>query len=301
MTVVITGSSGFLGNALVKMFYEKNIKVICLVRKESTLIDSDELTFIRYESKLCAPDVIQKLIEFKPDVFIHCAWKGTFGKERNESFQLTENIPLTIDSVLLANAIGCKQWIGTGSQAEYGVKDHQIFEDEVCDPQTLYGKAKLTSGILSLELCRQLNIKGIWNRIFSLYGPGDNANYFIPYIVNSIKNNNVPELTSCEQHWDYLYIDDAAEAFYRQIESNCEGLFNICNGETLVLKDIVMMIQDFINNDSKVNFGAVPYSLNQVMKLSGNSDKLKNETGWNPETNFSEGLKHTVNYFLNIK
>jgi UDP-glucose 4-epimerase len=301
MTVVITGSSGFLGNSLVKVFSEKNVKVICLVRKESVLIDSDEIILIRYDNKLCAPDVVQKLIEFKPDVFIHCAWKGTFGNERNETYQLTENIPLTIDSVLLANAIGCKQWIGTGSQAEYGIKDHPIFETDDCDPQTFYGKAKLISGILALELCRQLNIKGIWNRIFSLYGPGDNANYFIPYIVNSLKNNIKPELTNCEQLWDYLFIEDTAKAFYRQIESNCEGLYNVCSGETLVLKNIVLAIQCLVNNNSSVNFGAIPYSDNQIMILSGNSDKLKNETGWRPETNFSEGLKQTVNYFLKNK
>lgn len=301
MTVVITGSSGFLGNALVKMFSEINVKVICLVRGDSKLIDSYNLTFIRYENKLCAPDVVEKLIEFKPDVFIHCAWKGTIGKKRNESYQLSENIPLTIDSVLLANAVGCKQWIGAGSQAEYGIKDHQIFETDHCDPQNLYGQAKLYSGILALELCRQLNIKGIWNRIFSLYGPGDNENYFIPYIVNSLKNKIEPELTNCEQLWDYLFIDDAAKAFYKQIESGCEGLYNICNGETLVLKDIVLLIQELIYNDSKVKFGAVKYSENQVMILSGNNDKLKNETGWKPETNFKKGLEITVNYFLNKK
>lgn len=301
MTIAITGSSGFLGNALVKLFLQKEIEIVCLIRKQSKYSSnrSDKVKFIEYDNKLYCSEIVEKLSEFKPEAFIHCAWKGTFGKARDEYYQFSENIPLTIDSVLLANAVGCNQWIGAGSQAEYGNKRNQIFENEICEPQSLYGKAKLVSGITALELCTQLNIKGVWNRIFSLYGPGDNEDYFIPYVIKSLSSNLVPKLTGCEQIWDYLYIDDAATAFYKQINNSCEGIFNICSGKTIVLKEIVLLIQKMIKNNSSVIFGDIPYLKNQTMMLWGNCDKLKSLTGWESATNLENGLDQTINYFTN--
>ncbi|HKR03758.1 MAG TPA: NAD(P)-dependent oxidoreductase [Bacteroidia bacterium] len=298
MTIAITGSSGFLGKALLRILFDKKCKIICLVREESHAENFSSPDFITYSNKLNDDSVIKQLNKFHPDVFIHCAWNGTVGSTRNESYQLNYNIPLSIESVLLAHAIGCKQWIGTGSQAEYGNKNKMIVESDPANPNSLYGKAKLISGILALELCSRLNMKGVWNRIFSLYGRGDNEKYFIPYIINSLIKNQQPELTNCEQEWDYIYVDDAAEAIYFQILNSCEGIFNICSGKTESLRKVAELIQSLLGNNKKIQFGTLPYSKNQNMFLSGSSDKLRKETGWSPKFTLEEGLKQTINYSL---
>lgn len=301
MTVVITGSSGFLGSALVKVFSGNNVRVIRLVRDDKIKSDSDNIHYVNYQKSLDDKDVAEKLTEFNPGVFIHCAWKGISGGERNESFQLEYNVPRTIESVRLAHASGCKQWIGAGSQAEYGNKSHLIFETEPACPLTLYGKAKLAAGASALELCNELGIKGVWNRIFSLYGQGDNINYFIPYVVNSLLQRRKPELTKCEQVWDYLFVNDAAEAFYAQCRKQIKGVFNLCSGIAISLKDVAYLIQRLLNDKSLIQFGSIPYSKDQTMVLSGNCDKLKNQTGWVPKTALEEGLEQTISYYRNLE
>jgi UDP-glucose 4-epimerase len=296
MTIAITGSSGFLGKALVRIFSKNNHKIICLVRNELSSENSGDLSFIKYSDKLNTDSVIVHLSKFQPDVFIHCAWKGIVGATRNETYQFNYNIPLAIESVLLAKIAGCKQWIGTGSQAEYGNYKKIIIETEATNPNTNYGKAKLAAGILALELCNQLNMKGVWNRIFSLYGPEDNKKYFIPTVINSLKNNKIPQLTKCEQQWDYLYVDDAAEAIYAEVINVKTGIFNLCSGKTESLKKIVKLIQTLMNNHQDIPFGTLPYSTNQIMQLSGSSNKLKAETGWNPKFTLEKGLTQTINY-----
>lgn len=298
MTVVITGSSGILGRGLVNYFSEKKIRVVCLVRNESFRIASGYVHTVNYSNHLNEEGIISEIKKYSPDVFIHCAWKGTHGEARNEPGQLVYNIPLTIESVLLAHAVSCKTWIGIGSQAEYGIKTRPVSESDSCDPQSMYGKAKLISGNLALDLCRHLNMKGIWNRVFSLYGPHDYENYFIPYVINSLKGKQKPALTKCEQQWDYLYVEDAARAIDSQILKSCEGIYNICSGSHHSLKKIVEVIQLLLQDQTTISFGAVPYAEKQVMFLSGNCDKLKRQTGWNPEFNLEQGLNKTIKYYL---
>lgn len=301
MVVAITGSSGFLGKALENQFCKNHFEVVRLVHEENINSSIDNPRLIVYNDKLNNDHIVAKLTGFAPDLFIHCAWKGTVSKERNEPYQLSYNIPQTIDSIWLAHASGCKQWIGVGSQAEYGNKSHVISETDSPNPHTLYGKAKLSAGISALELCKKLKIKGIWNRIFSLYGPGDNHEYFIPYIINSFLHKSNPKVTSCEQLWDYLYIEDAAEAFYAQYLNQCMGLFNICYGTTISLKDVVHLIEQYFNDSPQIQFGSISYTKNQTMILSGNNKKIKKFTGWAPKTTIEKGLQQTIEYYRNLE
>jgi UDP-glucose 4-epimerase len=301
MTVVITGSSGFLGYALVKLFSKNNYKIVCLIRNKQNKTDSNKITYINYYDSLNSKVVVNQLQGLNPDFFIHCGWRGTHGEERNKSYQLSYNIEQTIESVKLAHTVGCKQWIGAGSQAEYGIKSQVISETDSTNPITLYGKGKLIAGKSALELCQKLGISGVWNRIFSLYGKGDNVNNFIPYIISSLLLNRMPEITKCEQIWDYLFVDDAAEAFYLQSIKLTKGLFNLCSGTKITLRSVVEQIQLILKNKLLIEYGKLSYHKNQIMHLAGKNSKLINETGWSPKTSLNEGLIQTINYYRNFE
>jgi nucleoside-diphosphate-sugar epimerase len=111
----------------------------------------------------------------------------------------------------------------------------------------------------------------------------------------------LPEVTKCEQQWDYLYVDDAANAYYSQCLKACSGLYNLCSGNTVNLKSTIEMIQKILNDNSQISYGKVPYSKNQIMFLAGDCRRLKEQAGWTPRTSLAEGLKQTINYYRKLE
>ena len=303
LNVVITGATGFIGAAVLAEFLANGTHVTVLLRPDSdrgrlaAIQGFDELTYYGLLSK----ETIHDLHERQPDIFIHCAWRGVGGSERNEAFQIDDNIPLTIDSVKLAAAVGCKQWIGLGSQAEYGNPNRRINEDCPLEPTTLYGKAKLESGIAALALCEAHKMAGAWLRVFSTYGPNDAPSWFIPYVIQEFLDGHTPQLTKCEQFWDYLYVTDAARAVVAAATSSVSGVFNLGSGSSYALKEYVEAIRSELGLSIEPAYGAVPYRQDQVMHLEADITRLMTETGWSPIVTLFEGIGKVVEFERNFR
>lgn len=88
-------------------------------------------------------------------------------------------------------------------EAEYGRVSDRISPSTPTNPDTAYGIAKYTAGKLSKVLCQDLNMKHIWARIFSVYGPFDNDDTMIMYAIKKFINYERPQFTKSEQLWDY--------------------------------------------------------------------------------------------------
>ena len=297
--VVITGATGFIGSAVVRTILAQGRRVIVITRTSS---DKSRLRDVSgYEEvvadRLDDPSLSAKLREYAPTVFIHCAWRGVAGAERNQSWQISENVPFTIASVNLAAAAGCRQWIGLGSHAEYGNLNRVIEESAPTVPTTTYGKGKLAAGIAALALCEAHGIAGAWLRVFSTYGPGDAPHWLIPYAVLELAAGRSPKLTLCEQLWDYLHVTDAAEAIACVADGKTSGVFNLGHGRTWPLREIIETIRAAMGTPTTAEFGAMPYRPDQVMYLEADISKLTAATGWKPRIGLVDGIKETVNYF----
>jgi len=152
MNIFLTGASGFVGSFLLKKIVKLNShKVTILVRnKVDAWRIQDCLSQVSViESDLVAIDEIEHLlIEKKIDTFVHLAWMGVNGGDRNSPSQW-RNISLSLDLLELAQRLGVKNWIGLGSQAEYGLLANEIDEEAPTKPTTLYGASKLATCNLS--------------------------------------------------------------------------------------------------------------------------------------------------------
>ncbi len=295
-TVAITGATGFIGSAVMAGLLARGVRVAALLRPDSNRARTGSMRGFEpvVFHHLGEPGLAARLGALKPDVFIHCAWRGVGGGERNAAYQITENLPLTIDSVALAAATGCRQWIGLGSQAEYGNLNRIIDEATLERPTTIYGKAKLAAGQSALALCEALGLAGAWLRVFSTYGPDDTPQWFIPSTIQSFLAGRPPRLTRCEQRWDFLHVDDAARAVAAAADGRLAGVYNLGSGRAELLREVVELMRAEIGTAIEPEYGAIPYRPDQVMHLQADIRKLTGATGWSPQVRLVEGLRETI-------
>ena len=227
------------------------------------------------------------------------AWAGTRGKDRDNVELQTKNIDYTVQALKLAEKLGCKKFIGTGSQAEYGRVEGKVSPNTQANPETAYGIAKLAAGRLSNVMANQIGIEHIWTRILSVYGPYDNENTMIMSSIREmLENKKSPEYTKAEQLWDYIYIDDVAKALYLIGEKGKNNsIYCIGSGKQEPLYSYIKEIKNQINKNIQLKLGAKEYGQNQVMNLCADITNLTEDTGFTPEINFEEGISKTIKWY----
>lgn len=291
-----------IGLALTNYLINKDIEVVVIARKNSTrlklLPKNDRIKIVE-----CDLDNLENL-QIKDndfDAMYYLAWEGTRGEDRDNVDIQNRNIKYTIDAVKLAKKLNCKCFIGTGSQAEYGRVEGLISSKTPVNPETAYGNAKYCAGNLSRILANQLDIKHIWLRILSIYGPNDAENTMImSSIKNMLENNESPEYTKAEQNWDYLYVDDMAKALYLiGLKGKNNSIYPCGSGKQKPLYEYIEEIKKQINDNIELKLGFKEYSKNQVMNLCADINALTQDTGFVPEIDFKEGIKRTIEWYKN--
>ncbi len=289
-----------IGVALIKKCIAQNTKVTAVVRPRSkNLCRLPKNGLVKVVE--CDSAEIEALLNCdydEPiDSFYHFAWDGTAREQRNNVFVQEKNIADTLLAVRTAKALQCKAFIGAGSQAEYGRVENVISPETPADPEYAYGVAKLTAGKLCEQYCKQSNLRFVWGRIFSVYGEYDHPDTLVMYLIDQLMQGKNAELTKCEQMWDYMYCADAAQAFYLLGEKG-NGFYCIGSGTMRPLESYVRVICDAAGaNPNQLLIGAKSYAVNQVMNLGADITKLRDDVGFEAQSDFAMGIKNTIQWY----
>jgi nucleoside-diphosphate-sugar epimerase len=298
--MLVTGASGFIGARVAERLHARGHTVALLLKSPRP---GDRAAGLYSNCELMRGDLndpasyAEAVRAYKADTVIHAAWAGVDGGRRNEFLQVGN---ITAAARLLEECIaaGARHFVGIGSQAEYGPHEIPLTETVEARPTTLYGCSKLAACQITQTICRMANARHAWIRIFSTYGPRDNPNWLIPGIIRKLLKSEVPPLTAGEQQWDFLFVDDAADAIVAVAETAAAfGVFNLGSGESPSLRQTITMLRDLINSDLELGFGQVPYRPDQVMFLKADIGRLMRTTGWSPKVDLQTGLKQTVQWF----
>ena len=295
---LVTGASGHLGSYLVRRLLREGAQVFALVRPKSDLWRLadvlDQVNVIRADLSDIAR-AQSSITEAKPEATFHLAWQGVTSGFKNDAQQITLNVTGSLNLFEIIRTAGCKLWVGVGSQAEYGTHNNILTEETPLRPATAYGIAKLCVGLLTKKLCELADIRYIWLRLLATYGPKDDERHLIPSVIRSLLSHERPLLTSGDQEWDYLYIEDAADAIYQAaVTESAEGVFNLSSGEAHTVRKLVEQIRNIIDPSLPLAFGEIPTPANQIMRLQADISKLREAIGWTPQTSLEEGLRRTV-------
>lgn len=299
---VLTGATGMIGATLVQTLLKEGVEVWALVRRSSARIShlpvNDKLHLIDTElSELEQLTQHMEKLPQKADAFFHLGWEGTYGVSRNDVYLQHRNIKYTLDAVKLASRLNCEVFVGAGSQAEYGRCHDIIHPTTPAFPETGYGIGKLCAGQMSRNLCRQLGIRHIWARIFSVYGPMDQDYTMVMSGIYQLLRGERPRYTKGEQLWDYIYAEDAAKALYLAAwKGTDQSVYCIGSGQVCPLKEYIFAIRDAVDVNASIGLGEIPYPDGQVMYLQADIKTLTEDTGFIPSVSFEEGIQKTVQW-----
>lgn len=298
--MLLTGASGFLGASVLRGLLAARVEVALLLRDpDGAWRIAQELAATRVLRGDLADEAsfTEPVRGFAPTHVVHLAWDGVAGSRRNDASQ-HRNVSQAMRLIEISVAAGARHFIGLGSQAEYGPCAGRATESTPTAPTTMYGAAKLATCILAERLCATEGVRFAWLRLFSSYGPRDNPAWMIPYLTLKLLHGERPSVTAAEQRWDYLYVDDAAEAVCAVVlAEQAAGVFNLGSGSAPALKDVIEQIRRAIDPGLPVGYGEVPYRPDQVMHLEADIGRIAAATGWRPRTPLAEGIRHTVDWY----
>lgn len=278
MNILITGATGYIGSHICKDLVNAGHLVYCICRNKSSFDKCatfrDSVIWVNIEKENWK-DAIKNL-HF--DILIHAAWSGVSVNERNNwDIQLT-NFSFSKQIFQLALEHNVKKIICLGSQAEYGIFTDKVTEEYVPYPEDAYGSVKILIMHYLRNLAHTHKFEWIWLRVFSVIGQNENSNWLLPQVIRKLSKNQFIELTSGEQYYDYLCIDDFISRINLVI--NCSednsGVYNICSGRPVKIKQLLILIAKKMQCSlSLLKFGSIPYRVNQNMFMVGSPDKFE--------------------------
>jgi nucleoside-diphosphate-sugar epimerase len=299
--IFITGGSGFLGSAVIANLINREYEILAAKR-----IDTNLYRCLKFQNKIQWVDVddnsfIQEVVAFNPEIILHSAWTGVSSIERQDWNLQMKNFELLNKILEIGKQIKLKKILVLGSQAEYGNINQKVDEFYTNNANDAYSACKLASQLIIKTFCDQYNINWYWLRVFSVFGPGEAENWFIPLIIIKQLNNEDMDLTACEQRYDYLYIDDFAAMVTKVVASDYapSGIYNICSGQSTSLKTIVEIIMEHISSKGKLKIGVLPYRPNQSMEITGSNDKYNVTFEPVEKTLLSNAISNTIAYYKN--
>lgn len=301
MRWLVTGATGLIGSYLVRLLLEHDVQVAVLMRRTSNPWRIEDVLHRLHgiSGDLASIEEAGTAIrDFAPEVVCHLGWYGVGSRYRNDPAQVTQNLYGSLKLLQLAGEAGCQLWMGLGSQAEYGPCHSVITEDTPTRPATIYGAAKLCVGLLSQKLGEAYGIGFTWLRLLAAYGPKDDMEHLIPQVTLALLRRERPALTPGEQRWDYLYVEDAAQAIWQAAtHPAARGIFNLSSGNACAVRSIVERIRDLVDPHLPLGFGEIAYPPDQVMYLQADISRLQRAAGWSPQVSLDEGLRRSVAWF----
>lgn len=295
MKIVITGATGAIGMSLISFHLKLGDEVLVIANPFSNRNERLQ-TFSNIKLIYCKLDDYNSInIDISYDIFYHFAWEG--GSMRHNILLNLESTKNSVLAVELANRLGCKVFVGAGSQAETGKHVHAISENSICNPENPFGATKLASYYMTKFKCEQLGIKFCWARILSVYGPFDGEQTLVISTIRKLISKSELAFTLANQKWDFLFADDAAEVIAEIGKKSINGgIYVIGSGSVKPLKDFITIIANQFNFNPESCFGKIPNDSNTLVHLEANISRLQKEFNWKPKIDFKQGIEMTINY-----
>lgn len=313
-TVLITGGAGFIGSNFVYHMLKEHPddKIVCVdcltyAGNMSTLAEAmKNERFVFYKTNICDRAGIYKIFETEhPDIVVNFAAESHVDRSIE-----------TPEIFLQTNILGTQ--VMMDACRKYGIgRYHQVSTDEVYGDLPLdrpdlfftentpirtsspYSASKASADLLVQAYHRTFGLPVTISRCSNNYGPYHFPEKLIPLtIANCLNDKPLPVYGEGLNVRDWLYVEDHCRAIDLIIHRGREGeVYNVGGHNEMRNIDIVKLICDYLGK---------PYSLikhvadrkGHDMRYAIDPTKIHDELDWLPETKFADGIKKTIDWYL---
>ena len=229
------------------------------------------------------------LSEIRPEYMLHYAWLSTGLFNDNSNFDFLTS---SIDLLKSFAKYGGKRVVMAGTYAEYGYHNETLKETMPAEPINIYSQCKDFVHQIAKAYCQNNNISFGWGRIFSAFGKEKDPRRLTSDVINHLKNNQEVVIRSGSLVRDYIYTKDIAAAFVKFLESDVNGVVNICTGKDTSIHDYVMKIAQIMEKENLVVFNEQKSP--QQVRVVGDPTRLNKEVGFTPKYSIKQALKEIL-------
>jgi len=301
MRAIVTGANGFVGSNLVKKLVNNNIEVLAIDLSFNPSRLDDNKLIQKLELSIDSISTLKDKVSKQYDVFYHFAWVGSAGPLRMDEKIQVQNAMWTVDCLRTAKEIGCTKFICAGTIMEYEVHEAMYAQGSMPGLPYIYGVGKVLAHELCKPIANAIGIDLIWAYITNAYGVGEKSPRFINTTLRKIIHNEPLEFTAGTQNYDFVYIDDVANAFYLiGLHGKANKGYMIGSGNARPLKEFIIEMCDANAGDNKPLFGNVPFTGVNVDIDTFNISEIVNDCGFKAEISFAEGTGRTIEWLKEV-
>lgn len=282
MKILVTGSTGFIGNHIIDYLIKGGNEVIATSTNRNKASGNLWFSKVKYlEYSFADIEDEKNLFEYfyEPDSVIHLGWYGL--PNYNGEVHVQRN--LIPQYLFVKNLVkhGLRDLTITGTCLEYGMQNGCLREDGFTNPSTIYAIAKDSLRRMIDILNKDFDFSFKWARLFYMYGLGQNSNSLFPLLDKAIKNGDLEfDMSGGDQVRDYLSVETVAEFIVSiALQNKVNGIINCCSGKPITVKELV---QKFIldrRSNIKINLGVYKYLDYEPMSFWGDNNKLNEIIG----------------------
>ena len=328
--IYITGAAGFIGFHASKKFLDKGFNVhgfdsinnyYDVNLKKSRLSILNKYKNFSFTKGLLEKQKLLNLSvkKFKPSIIIHLAAQaGVRYSIDNPDVYLNTNILGTFNVIKIANIIGVKHLIIGSSSSVYGANNNFPFQeiDKTDHQVSFYAATKKSTESLAHSYSSLWKLPITMLRFFTVYGPfGRPDMAYYKFTKKILEGKKIDIYNKGKMYRDYTYVDDIVDGIYKLIYKipalNSKKKFkndslspvapfrilNIGNTKKILLLDFINTLEKELNIKIKKNY--LPMQKGDVYSTLSDSSLLKRITGYNPKTNYTEGIRKFLNWYLN--
>lgn len=327
-TYLITGGAGFIGSNFIKHILEN--------QKDAFIINMDALTYAGNINNLSDIASNERYRFFKCDICSNDEIEALFDKYDIDyvvNFAAESHVDRSIKDPLIfakTNIFGTMNLLNAAKRAwessggfKSGKKFLQVSTDEVygslgkegyfseatpLDPHSPYSASKASADMLVKSFFDTYRFPAVITRCSNNYGPYQFPEKLIPLmILNALSHLPLPVYGDGQQIRDWLYVSDHCEALETVLLSDKTGeVFNIGGNNEKMNIDIVRFIIKYLNEhcDSTINESLIRHVEDRKghdRRYAIDASKIKEELGWQPKVSFEEGMKKTLDWYIQNK
>jgi GDP-L-fucose synthase len=251
----------------------------------------------------------------RPDIVIHLAARvgGIGANLANPGKFFYENLMMGVQMMDLGRQAGVEKFVAIGTICAYPkftpvpFKEEDLWNGYPEETNAPYGLAKKMLLVQAQAYRQQYGFNAIYLLPVNLYGPGDNfdpqSSHVIPALIkkciDAIRDNDSKIIVwgTGQPTREFLYVEDAAEGILLASEGyNKPYPINLGAGFEISIKDLVALIAELTGFKGRIIWDiAMPDGQPKRML---DVSKAEKEFGFRAKTNFEEGLKKTIEWYI---